>query len=476
MIGRKEEIKKIELLLTAERSDFLAVTGRRRVGKTYLIDSLLKERYCFSLTGIQNGNTQQQLTNFAIKLAEYNGSFTPKVLQNWQMAFLHLKTHLMTLDKSEKHVIFIDELPWVATARSGFIQMLAHFWNDYLSKESHFLLVICGSATSWISQKIINDKGGLHNRITEIIHLQPFKLSEVKAFLESKNLRLTNQEIAKIYMVLGGIPFYLDNLRKGESFAAAIERICFSPTGLLRNEYQNLYQALFNQAELHQTIVSTLANRQYGLSRLDILKSLNVKGSGSYQRALEELIVSDFIIENAPFGNKKRGNFYRLTDEYSIFYHRFIKPNRKYTQGLWQQLATSQSYNPEYSGWAGFAFETLCHKHIEEIKNALGIAAVYTEIYSFRMVGNSENDGFQIDLIIDRKDDCINLCEIKFYADKFLITKSYYEQLLQKRQQFITQTKTKKQVFLTFITNHGLVQNQYANEIIDAEVVLEDLM
>jgi hypothetical protein len=472
MIGRKQEIQKIEWLLASERSDFLAVTGRRRVGKTYLIDTLLRERYCFSLTGIQNGKTPQQLTNFAIKLAEYDGSFIPKILPNWQMAFLQLKAYLMTLDKKQKQVIFIDELPWVSTARSGFIQMLAHFWNDYLSKETHFLLIICGSATSWITQKIINDKGGLHNRITEIIHLQPFKLAETKAFLESKNLRLTNQEIAKIYMVLGGIPFYLDNLRKGESFASAIERICFSPTGLLRNEYHNLYQALFNNAELHQTIVSTLANRQYGLSRSDISKTLNITATGSYQRALEELIVSDFVIENIPFGNKKRGSFYRLTDEYSIFYHRFIKPNRKYTEGLWQQLATSQSYKI----WSGFAFETLCHKHIEEIKKALGIAAIYTEIYSFRINGNNKTDGFQIDLIIDRKDDCINLCEIKFYADKFLITKSYYEELLKKRQQFITHSKTKKQVFLTFITNHGLVQNQYANEIIDSEVILEDLM
>ena len=196
MIGRKAEAKKIKLLLSSKRSEFLAVTGRRRVGKTYLIDTLLQKQYCFSLTGIQNGKMQQQLTNFAIKLAEYDGSFSPKVPSNWQMAFLQLKTYLMTLDKEQKQVIFIDELPWVATARSGFIQMLAHFWNDYLSKEKHFLLIICGSATSWITKKIINDKGGLHNRITEIIHLHPFKLKETKAFLESKNLRLTNQEIA----------------------------------------------------------------------------------------------------------------------------------------------------------------------------------------------------------------------------------------------------------------------------------------
>lgn len=472
MIGRKAEIKKIELLLASERSEFLAVTGRRRVGKTFLIDTLLREQYCFSLTGIQNGNTQQQLVNFGIKLAEYNGTFSLNISKNWQMAFLQLKAHLMTLSKDKKQIIFIDELPWVATARSGFVQMLAHFWNDYLSKEKHFLLIICGSATSWITKKILNDKGGLHNRVTEIIHLQPFTLAETKAFLDSKYLKLTHQEITKFYMTLGGIPFYLENLRKGESFATGIERICFAPQGILRNEFQNLYQALFNHADIHQAIVGLLATKQQGLTRLEILEHFKTKPSGSYQRAIEELLISDFIIESIPFGNKKRGVYYRLIDEYSIFYHRFIKPNRQYTKGLWQQLAASQNYKI----WSGFAFENLCHKHIDEIKRALGIAAVYTEIYSLRVANIKEKDGFQIDLIIDRKDAVINLCEIKFYADEFVISKSYYKQLLKKRQRFIEHTGTKKQVFLTMITNHGVSKNQYANEIVDAEVILKELI
>jgi len=472
MIGRKAEIKKIELLLTSRRSEFLAVTGRRRVGKTFLIDSTLRPQYCFSMTGIQNGSTSAQLVNFGVKLAEYDGSFSPVEPKNWQEAFLRLKAYLKTSDNNQKQVIFIDELPWVSTPRSGFIQMLAHLWNDYLSKEPHFLLVICGSATSWITKKIINDPGGLHNRVTEIIHLHPFKLAETSAFLQQKGLRLTTQEVARIYMSLGGIPFYLENLRKGESFAVAIERMCFSPNGLLQNEYNNLYNALFNNAELHQKIVSFLANYQNGMTRSSILKSLEISATGSYQRAIEELIVSDFLMENLPFGKKKRGSLYRLIDEYSIFYHRFIKPNKRYIAGIWQQLAASQSYKI----WAGYAFESLCHKHIDEIKAALGIANVYAEISSLRIMATAETDGFQIDLIIDRKDDSINLCEIKFHAAPFIITKSYYQNLLKKRQQFIEHTGTKKQIFLTFITNHGIAQNEYSREIMDAEVRLEDLL
>lgn len=472
MIGRKQEIKKIDLLLASKRSEFLAVTGRRRVGKTFLIDTQLSPYYCFSMTGIQNGNTQTQLVNFGIKLAEYNGSFTPQKTKNWQIAFLQLKAYLKTLPNDKKQVIFIDELPWVATPRSGFIQMLAHFWNDYLSKETHFILVICGSATSWISKKIINDPGGLHNRVTEIIHLFPFTLSETNAFLKSKGLRYAYQEIAKIYMTLGGIPFYLESLRKGESFAAAIERICFSPTGILRNEYHNLYQALFSNAEIHQAIVAVLAAFPNGATHSEILKKTSMTATGSYQRAIQELIISDFVIEQIPFGKKKKGTIYRLIDEYSIFYHRFIKKNQRYISGMWQQLATSQSYNI----WAGYAFESLCHKHIDAIKKALGIGMVYTEISNLRVVGTTEKEGFQIDLIIDRKDASINLCEIKFHAAPFTIDKKYYNELIQKRQRFIEFTKTKKQVFITLITNHGIMNNAYAAEIVDTEILLEDII
>ncbi len=472
MIGRKAEEKKIKRLLKSTKSEFLAVTGRRRVGKTFLVDTLLREQYCFDMTGIQNGDTAAQLVNFAIKLAEYDGTFEAKIPPNWQMAFIRLKAYLKTLAAHKKQIIFIDELPWVATVRSGFVQMLAHLWNDYISKEKHFLLVICGSATSWITRKIINDPGGLHNRVTEIIHLKPFTLSETSAFFKSNGLRFSTQELAKIYMTLGGIPFYLEKLQKGESFVTAIERICFAPNGILYHEYNNLYQALFNNAQLQKKIVSVLAKHPFGLSQKDIFKALSEESQASCQRALKELVVSDFIAEVSPFGRKKRGTTYRLMDEFSIFYHRFIKPNRKYTPGMWQQLANSQTYKI----WTGFAFESLCHKHIVAIKNALGIRAVYSEISSLRLLGNQEHSGFQIDLIIDRKDDTINLCEIKFHSSSFTITKSYYQELLRKRQQFIEITGTKKQVFITFITNHSVTENSYKQDIVDAEVLLEELI
>ncbi|MFN0015785.1 MAG: AAA family ATPase [Saprospiraceae bacterium] len=473
MIGRKKEIEKIERLLASGRSEFLAVTGRRRVGKTFLVDTLLKDRYCFSMTGIQNGSMVMQLVNFGVKLAEYNGTNIPQKPENWQAAFLQLKGYLKTLPQNRKHVIFLDELPWVETPKSGFVQMLAHFWNDYLSKEPHFILVICGSATSWIVKKVINDPGGLHNRITENIHLHPFTLGETHAFLAEKGIAFGLQDLAKVYMALGGIPFYLENLRKGESFSAAIERICFAPTGILHNEYQNLYQALFNNAEIHQQIVAALSTRHHGMLHAEILQAIGMaQATGSYQRAMEELMISGFVVENTPLGKQKRGSTYRLVDEYSIFYHRFVQAHKKYSPGIWQQLAESQAYKI----WAGYAFENLCHKHIDTIKRALGIAAVYTEISSMRVPTSEGAPGFQIDLLIDRKDNCINLCEIKFHSGPFTITPAYHQELLAKRQRFVDYTGTQKQVFLTFITNHGIAPSAVSQDIVDAEVRLEQLL
>ena len=471
MIGREEQIRKMKDLLKSGKSEFLAITGRRRVGKTYLVDTVYKNHICYRITGIQNGRIDEQLLNFKIKLSEYSKTPILSSPQNWQEAFFYLKTYLASLNKKSKKVIFMDEVPWMHTPKSNFTQMLAHLWNDYLSKEKHFVLVICGSATSWITNKIVNDTGGLHNRLSEIIKLAPFNLYDTKRFLKSKNVRLNDREIAKIYMAMGGIPYYLEHIRSGENATTAIERLCFMDDGLLKNEYNNLYRALFYNAQTHEAIVKVLAKSKYGLTREEIIKKSKVKAGGPYNRAMDDLLLSGFITEQNLFGKKKRGNIYQLNDEYSVFYHRFIKPNKKYTRGIWSQLSMGQSYKI----WCGYAFESLCFKHIDQIKNALGISSVYTEISTLRVGGNKGNKGFQIDLIIDRKDDTINLCEIKNYSVPFTIDKPYAKRLNERKQNFIEFTKTRKQVFNTLITNFGIKQNEYALEAIDSVVTLNSL-
>jgi hypothetical protein len=472
MIGRGEQIKTFQLLLGSEKSEFVAVTGRRRVGKTYLIDTVCEKNICFRMTGIQDANLKEQLRNFATKLVEYSKVMLFDAPKDWQAALQLLKIYLQTLPKTKKQVIFIDELPWVNTPKSGFLKMLAHLWNDYLSKESHFVLVICGSATSWITKQVINNKGGFHNRISANVRLQPFSIDETKAFLESKKINFTDQELVRVFLTMGGIPYYLENIRKGESATQAIERMCFTETGILKNEYSNLYKALFTNAEHHEEIVKTLAISHGGLTREEIIKKSNILAGGPYDRTMEDLILTGFVVEDNHFGNKKRGAIYRLQDEYSVFYHRFIKENSKNFDGQWSQLSAT----PTYKIWSGYAFENLCHKHIDKLKSVLGIAAVYTETSRLNAKATESEDGFQIDLIIDRNDNTINLCEIKYYAIPFKIDKKYYEELLMKKENFKSFTKTKKQVFLTLISNFGLLENEYSREIIDSTISLEDII
>lgn len=472
MIGRYVAVNRMNHLLIKPLSSFIAVTGRRRVGKTYLVDEMYAQHMCLRVTGIQDVDTETQIANFVQKISEYSGKKIAKPPATWQDVMILLKQYLQSLSKRRKQVIFIDELPWIATARSGFIQLLAHLWNDFLSKEKHFILVICGSATSWITKKIINDRGGFHNRVTDRIQLEPFTLAETKEFLQSKKLKFTDQAIAELYMIMGGIPFYLEQIRKGESVQQTVGRLCFSKDGILRNEYNNLYKALFDYPENHEAIVLALAKSVGGLTRSEIIKKSKVKAGGPYNRAMEDLIVSGFVEEIIPYGRIKRGAKYRLLDEYSIFYHRFIHRNKNKGESVWSTLAQTQSYKI----WTGYAFENLCLKHIQQIKIILGIANVHTEHYSYARKGEASKKGYQIDMVIDRKDQIVNLCECKHYGDTFTINKAYAQKLRSRRMAFSEDTKTRKSVYNTMITNYGLEKNEYALEVIDSDITVSDII
>lgn len=473
MVGRIAQTKAMNNALNAKGSTFAAITGRRRVGKTYLIREIYKDHMCFSMTGIQHADIQTQINNFMEKLAEYEKDrIIIGQISSWQEVFFVFKSYLKSLPKNKKQVIFIDELPWIATPKSGFIQLLAHLWNDYLSQEKHFILVVCGSATSWITNKIINDKGGFHNRITLPIHLKPFTLAETKQFLESRNIKFTPTGIAEIYMVLGGLPYYLEQIQRGESVSSAIERICFAETGILKNEYKNLYRALFSNAENHEAIVSVLAQSHQGLTREEIIRNSKVQAGGPFTRTMQDLVLSGFVDEISPFGRKKRGSVYRLMDEFSVFYHKFMKGNEKKDASIWQSIAQSQKYKI----WRGFAFEALCVKHVDEIKKALGIKGVYTEVSRFQKTGNKETQGFQIDLLVDRKDAAINLCECKFYESNFQISPKYAQDIKLRKALFAQETKTKKHLINTFIANEDIIENEHALDVVDAFIHIKELM
>ena len=449
-IGRDKEKQLLEKLQVEKKSHFVAVYGRRRIGKTFLIRNYFKT-FNFYHTGIANVDTSNQLTEFHKSLEQYATKSIAKPT-TWFEAFDSLKSVIISSRKNKK-VLFIDELPWLDTAKSNFLPALEYFWNSWASQRDDILLIVCGSATSWIVKKIFNNKGGLHNRVTQKINLKPFTLQETEEFLKSKNIILNRYQIIKAYMVFGGIPYYLEALEKGKSIDQNIDDLLFDKDGLLFNEYQNLYDALFKNAENYIEVVKALASKNKGLTREELTKNTQLKTGGTLSNILTDLELSDFIKVYHPFGKQKRDSLYQLTDAYSLFYYNFLNA-KKTDKGYWLQTID----NPKMRAWSGYAFEMVCMQHSEQIKNALGIGGVFTEISSWR--SNSKDGNAQIDLVIDRRDQIVNLFEMKYAQEPFIITSKYNNELMQKMAIFKRETKTKKAVFLSMMTIYGLKNNE----------------
>lgn len=471
LIGRKAEIQVLHDALASGEAEMVSVIGRRRVGKTFLVKRVCGEHLSFAITGIQGAPLNEQLSNFHYQLQEYSGVEYKKPA-NWMEAFQQLIRALKpkVTQGGLKPVVFLDELPWLASRRSGFLRGLSFFWNTW-AVDQRIVVVICGSAASWMIRKVVHHTGGLHNRITRRIFLAPFSLSETGEYLKSRGVVLDHYQSTQIYMALGGIPHYLKEVKRGKSAAQNIDEICFSEQGLLRDEFQKLYPALFTNAEHHTAIIRALGSKKKGLTRKQISESAAVPKGGTLKRVLEELEQSGFITAYRPFGKAKKGQLYRLTDEYSLFYLQFMQQKRLSGEGAWNRL----SQTPAFKSWSGYAFENICLKHIKAIKKALGISGVYTEASTFYRRGKAGEKGVQIDLLIDRNDDVINLFEIKFYNAPFAISKDEAKALREKVALFQTYTQTKKQVFLSMITTFGLLPNAHSLGLVQQELTLEDL-
>ncbi|MEX0813834.1 MAG: ATP-binding protein [Chitinophagales bacterium] len=467
LAGREKEVKRLEKALKSDKAELIAIFGRRRVGKTFLIREVYQSHIQFELTGLHNGLMADQLENFHFSLSNKLDSIEkPK---SWLQAFGQLSEYMDGLSSKKKKVIFIDEFPWLATRKSKFLMAFEHFWNSYAVKKNDLIVVICGSAASYMVKKIVRNKGGLHNRITEKIRLLPFNLYETKLFLKSKKIHYSDYDILKIYMTIGGVPFYLDKLEKGESVPQAIDRMFFHKDAPLRNEFKDVFASLFENHERHSAVIRALANSRKGISRKQILKKTGLVTGGRLTQTLEELEESGFIEVYHSFGNLKKDALYRLNDEYSLFYLKFIEQSRAKGKGTWLAKSNGQAYK----SWLGFSFETVCLKHIEEIKKALGIAAVDSENHSWS--DKNEDEGAQIDLLIDRADNVINICEMKFYSAEFTIDKKYANELRNKVNLFRENSNTRKNLFLTMITTYGLKQNPYSLELVQNELKMNAL-
>lgn len=471
MIGRIQEQEILGKIYQSSKPELVAIIGRRRVGKTYLIREFFKDKIDFEMVGLKDGTKEQQLRNFAYSLKEVQKSSNLTVPQDWLEAFYQLKTHLETLGEPDrKKVVFIDELPWIATAKSDFLTGFSFFWNSYASK-SNIVVIICGSATAWMIKKIINNKGGLHNRVTRKILLPPFSLTEMESYFETKNIHFERYQLLQLYMTMGGIPHYLEQVEGGKSAIQNIDEICFHPQGMLRTEFDNLYSSLFTNPERYEAIVTILASTWKGLNRTQIVEKTKLKDGGGLTTLLQELEQSGFITSYVPFNKKKKDTLFRLTDNYSLFYLKFIQPLARNQSNNWQTLSQTQSWK----SWSGYAFENICLQHIDKIKTALGISGIHTNQFSFYAKTTETQQGTQIDLLIDRQDNAINLCEIKFYNDEFVITKAYADNLIQKKRTFRQLSKTKKQLLITLISTYGVTQNSHSLSLVNNVLVMDDL-
>jgi len=469
--GRGKERTVLQKALQSKEAEMVSVIGRRRIGKTFLIKNVYRDNIAFELTGTKNAPLKEQLQNFMFSLQLAIGnSVIGKPPANWMEAFFMLINYLKNLPTHKKQVVFLDELPWLSTHRSGFLRGLSFFWNSWAVNQN-IVVVICGSAASWMIQKVVNDKGGLHNRITKRIHLKPFTLSETEEYLQSRNIKLNRYHLLQLYMAMGGIPHYLKEVEGGKSATQNIEDICFSETGLLKDEFANLYAALFDHSDHHISIVRTLAKRKLGMNRGTLIKEAKLANGGSITRVLQELKQSGFIDVYLPFGKKSKDKMYRLTDEYSLFYLQFIEKNIHEKGEIWKRLSQTQAYKI----WCGYAYENVCLKHLNEIKKALSIGGVYSTSSSFFKKGTKKELGTQIDLLLDRNDQIINIFEIKFYNKEFTVSKSYAQTLKNKLDVFQETTKTRKQLFLTLVTTFGVTPNEHSIGLVDQVLSFDDL-
>ena len=478
IIGREKEIKELEDYIASDHSEFIAVYGRRRVGKTFLIKEMFEGKFTFRMTGRENSRIGEQMMNFSYALDDFFQE--SRVPRNWSEAFRLLSKNIEKLSGGAK-IIFIDELPWCDTPKSGFIGALEHFWNDWAYYRKDIKLIVCGSATSWMLGKLINSRGGLHNRVTHKMLISPFTLRETEMYFKSRGFRYERPELTDCYMVVGGIAYYLSLFDRDKSVAENINDLCFTREGDLTGEFNRLYDSLFKKSENHIAIITALGDTRKGMTRNELTRKLNMLNNGNLTTLLKELETCEFIRSYQPFGKARKDKMFQLVDQFSLFYLHFMKEKTTYPKNYWMQRIGT----PEYFAWSGYAFETVCLHHIDQMVEALGISGMFHSpcCWSYRPSETLKNDpdadvdlktGGQIDLLIDRNDKTISICEMKYATGEYEITKAYAAIVEKRLRMFRKVTKTKKSFSVVYVTPFGLYDNMYARQV-NRQITADDL-
>lgn len=483
IIGREREKQLLTDILTSKEAEFVAVWGRRRIGKTFLIEGFFKEQRCifFHTTGIQKGALSIQLREFIKEIGNifYNGAKIA-IPTTWMEAFESLHHAINQAPARISIVLFLDEFPWMSTPKSGLLQALEFYWNRYWKNNNRLKLIVCGSSASWIIKKIVYNKGGLHNRLTHKLHLKPFDLVNTKHFLYEHGLKLNNRQVLDMYCVTGGVPYYLKQINKKFSIIQNINKLCFQKEGLLYDEFSKVFSSLFKDSEVYEELIKLIAKNRHGISREEIEKNIKqTKKGGTLTCRLEDLEMAGFIKKFLPLAHSKKGLYYRIVDEYCLFYLQWIEPEKANIaldiedNNFWSELVKT----PQYLSWRGYAFESICYKHVAQIKKTLAIHdAEKIGTWRYTPRNNETEKGAQIDLLFERRDDAITLCEIKYTDSPFVLTKDYVTKIKAKEEIYRKITRTGNQIFIALISANGLKENKHSEEIIQAVVTLDDLI
>ena len=470
LIGREREMQEIERCLASDQSEFVIVYGRRRVGKTFLIDEFFHGKYDFSFVGGHKLTLAKQLRNFAKAIKKYAHLPKQPKFADWSEAFDALEEHIESIQEERKKVIFIDEMPWIDTPQSDFVEELETFWNGWAARRRDILMIASGSATSWMMDKLIDNQGGLHCRITSNIYLQPFSLHEAEQYLRAKKCSWDRYQIVQAYMALGGVPFYWSLLDTRISLVQNIDRLFFRKNAILQIEFDELFNALFTNSDKYIQVTRLLANHKEGLTRAQIGQMANMDGK-MLTMVIKNLERCDFILKYNQLGNKVKGAIYRLSDFYTLFYYQYVDDRNVLDEQWWSKHF--QTHQVEI--WQGRTYELICLLHTDNIKQKLGISGIAADISSWRYTAQNEKEhGAQVDMVIARTDRVINLCEIKFSVGKYQLTAAYADYLRDRVELFKTKTMTTSSVVQTMITTYGIAEGMH-NSIVQQEVTMDDL-
>ena len=476
IVGRKKELNELKKVYLSRKAEFVALYGRRRVGKTFLVDEALSGKITFRHAGLSPvddegkfNNLKQQLQHFyqSLLLQGMPKSHCPK---NWLEAFFMLEMHLQKQDTGKRQVVFLDELPWMDTPKSGFVTALESFWNGWACHRKNMMLVVCGSANSWMLDNLVNNHGGLYGRTTYEIKLCPFTLVECEQFYNSRGIRMSRYDITQANMILGGIPYYMNYFVKEKSLAQNIDALFFAHNAPLRNEFTRLFESVFSKPDEMMRIVRFLATRRNGYNREEILQGTHMTDNGVWSKLLNALIASDFVEKYVPFGESKRNPHYKLIDPFCLFYLHFVDGHASMDTEFWMNNVLS----PKINAWRGYAFEDLCFRRIDQIKRALQIAGVSSTQSAWVVPGDNEKEGAQIDMLIHRKDNVVNMCEMKFYSEDFAVSKDYHKKLVHRSNLLLEHLSRKTSIHNVLITTYGLTYNEYSGDFI-ATITLDDL-